>query len=306
MAEKFAFSEKLWYLCTQNIQNTTQMAKIISVLNDKGGVAKTTTVANLGTALWLMGKRVLLIDTDKQCNLTITLDRTAAQGVDSIYEWLLDASIEPPIYSRYEGLSFIPSSRKMSNINTLLADKVHREHYLKKRLSTIEDNFDYILIDCAPGGEGLMNINALAASNGVIIPAKTDFYSIHGKNSIMSLIEDVREGMEIELPVLGYLFVMFDAHTKIGKEIRRYFAENSEVPMIPVQIRRCIKVDECIQNEQTLYEYAPDSTAAEDYMRLAEYILGLPVQPRKKSNPQIWGSKANAAYEQFIKEREEN
>ena len=94
--------------------------------------------------------------------------------------------------------------------------------------------------------------------------------------------------------------------TKIGKEIRRYFAENSEVTMIPVQIRRCIKVDECIQNEQTLYEYAPDSTAAEDYMRLAEYILGLPVQPRKKSNPQIWGSKANAAYEQFIKEREEN
>lgn len=281
------------------------MAEIISVLNDKGGVAKTTTVANLGTALWLLGKRVLLIDTDKQCNLTITLDHTAVQGVDSIYEWLLDPTIDPPIYTRYEGLSYIPSSRKMSNINTLLADKVHREHYLKKRLATIEDNFDYILIDCAPGGEGLMNINALAASTGVIIPAKTDFYSIHGKNSIMSLIRDVREGMEIDLPVLGYLFVMFSAKTKIGKEIRKYFANNAEVPMLPIQIRRCIKVDECIQYEQTLYEYAPDSTAAEDYMRLAEHICGIGVQPRKKSNPTIWGKKANEAYEQFLKDREE-
>ena len=159
----------------QKIKQFRLMAKVISIINDKGGVAKTTTTINLGTALWLLGKRVLLVDTDKQCNMTITIDRTSYKvGVSTLYDWLKDDTIAPPVYERYKGMDYIPSSIRIDELNTWLADKVYRENYLSIRLNALKDMYDYILIDCAPGCNSILNKNAIAASDGVIVPVRTD------------------------------------------------------------------------------------------------------------------------------------
>ena len=161
------------------------MSQVISVLHDKGGCAKTTTAVNLGFALWLLGKKVLLIDTDPQCNLTDTVDKTVHKEADStIYEWMHDSKpgeeLPLPIYTRYDGLDYIPGSHSMSNINAELQLMYNREHRLADFLDIVDPEsgakirnmYDYIFIDCAPGGETLMNTNALVASDFVIVPTE--------------------------------------------------------------------------------------------------------------------------------------
>jgi len=285
------------------------MAQVIAILNDKGGVAKTTTTANLGTALWLLGKKVLLVDTDQQCNLTFTLDRSA-MGVSSdgkpktMYEWLMDIN-RIPVFSRYEGLDFIPSSRDMVNANDYLGNKMGRESYLSKRLELIKNEYDYILIDCAPGGKNLMNTNVLAACNSVIIPAESDIFSIQGAPNLLNFINEVREFTGAPLPILGYLLVKFEANTRMGKEVKNYYNQATETlggPLFPVQIHKCKDCREAPQEEMTLFEYAPNSTAADNYMMVAERLIGL--KTRKKNwSPTTWGKKASDAYKAFINDR---
>lgn len=285
------------------------MAQVIAILNDKGGVAKTTTTANLGTALWLLGKKVLLVDTDQQCNLTFTLDRTA-MGVASdgkpktMYEWLLDIN-RIPVFSRYEGLDFIPSSRDMVNANDYLGNKMGRETFLSKRLELIKDEYDYILIDCAPGGKNLMNTNVLAASDAVIIPAESDIFSIQGAPNLLNFINEVREFTGTPLPILGYLLVKFEANTRMGREVKSYYNQAQDTlggPLFPVQIHKCKDCREAPQEEMTLFEYAPKSTAADDYMMVAERLTG--IKARKKNwNNTVWGKKASDAYNEFVNER---
>ena len=155
------------------------MAHIISLINDKGGVAKTTTTATLGTALWLMGKHVLLIDTDAQRNLTTILDNTSVNTEDNIATWLMGPiDADPPVYERYEGFDFIPSYHEGIDLEYFLRQRAGGDRYLKLRLDLIEHYYDYILIDCSPGSTSLINTNALEASNNVIIPIKSDIYSV--------------------------------------------------------------------------------------------------------------------------------
>lgn len=281
------------------------MAQIIAVLNDKGGVAKTTTTANLGTALWLLGKKVLLVDTDQQCNLTLIMDKTSLLPIDdggpaTLFEWFNDIQ-RIPVFERYPGLDYIPSSRRMADATEILSQKVANEKLLQKRLNLIRDQYDYILIDCIPGGKNLVNTNVLVAADCLIVPTEASFFSVQGAPNLLHFINDVREGYEKELPILGYLLVKFDRNTNLGKEVKRYYNNaNNNIggPLFPIQIRRCQRCNESPGSEMTLFEYAPDSTAADDYMRLAEHILGITV--RKKSwVPSLWGKKSKEAYEEF-------
>ena len=286
------------------------MAQVIAILNDKGGVAKTTTTANLGTALWLLGKKVLLVDTDQQCNLTFTLDRTAMNVASdgqpkTMYEWLLDIN-RIPVFSRYDGFDFIPSSRDMVNANDFLGNKMGRESYLNKRLNLIKDEYDFILIDCAPGGKNLMNTNVLAASDSVIIPAESDIFSIQGAPNLLNFINEVRDFTGTPLPILGYLLVKFESNTRMGREVKNYYNQSTETlggPLFPVQIHKCKDCREAPQEEMTLFEYAPGSTAADDYMMVAERLIG---QKARKKNwtPAAWGKKAAEAYKEFINDRD--
>ncbi len=281
------------------------MAKIIAVLNDKGGVAKTTTTANLGTALWLLGKKVLLVDTDQQCNLTLIMDKTSLLPIDdggpaTLFEWFNDIQ-RIPVFERYDGLDYIPSSRRMADATEYLAQKVASEKLLQKRLNMIKDAYDYILIDCIPGGKNLVNTNVLVAADAIIVPTEASFFSVQGAPNLLHFIDEVREGYDKELPIMGYLLVKFDRNTTLSKEVKRYYGnagENIGGPLFPIQIRRCQRCNESPGSEMTLFEYAPSSTAADDYMRLAEHIEGISVR-KKNWTPEVWGKKSKEAYAKF-------
>lgn len=280
------------------------MGQIISVINDKGGVAKTTTTINLGTALWLLGKKVLLVDTDKQCNMTVTIDKTSySVGITTLYDWMKDDTIEPPIYERYIGLDYIPSSIRIDELNTWLADKVYRENYLSRLLGAIRNEYDYILIDCAPGCNSILNKNAIAASDAVIIPVRTDLYSVQGKDAVRTIVEEINKMMGKNIRILGYLLTQFEK-TRMGREVQSFFKSSTDTPVFPVPIRKCAKCFEAPKEQMSLFEYAADSTAADDYMRLAEQLIGQKARP-KKWIPKEWGRLANEAFDSFLKAQEE-
>ena len=294
------------------------MSQVISLLHDKGGCAKTTSCVNLGFALWLLGKKVLLIDTDPQCNMTDTVDKTVhLEAETTIYDWLHD--FKPgekrslPIYTRYDGLDYVPGSHSMSNINAELQLMYNREHRLSDFLDTVDPEsgakirnmYDYIFIDCAPGGETLMNTNALVASDYVIVPTEAGIYSLQGLPRLLDYIEKVRTQLRCPVSILGYLLVRWNAQKAISKEVKAYYSNEEEVkaPLFPVHIRECVRCTESVAYEMSLFEYSPDSTAADDYMRVAEYLIGRKARP-KTWTPRKWGQIANAAFQQFIKERE--
>ena len=278
--------------------------KTIAILNGKGGVGKTTTTMNLGTALWLLGKRVLLVDCDPQCNLSVTVDKTSFQAnVATLYEWMQSRDIkEVPVYERYPGLEYIPANPRMEELNRWLVDKARREDYLANRLRLISDNYDYILLDCAPAVESLINMNVLVASDAVIVPTRTDFYGVQSQAPLMMRLNEVREVFGKELPVLGYLLTQYEK-TKADKEIGDYFKEQDNIRLFR-PIRKCSACRGALPRQMSLYEYDPSCTAADDYMMLAEKIVGRQTRP-KKWLPSEWGRKARTAYESFIKEQEE-
>ena len=284
------------------------MARVIAIINDKGGVAKTTTTANLGTALWLLGKKVLLIDTDQQCNLTQIMGVEALEPQEdgrpmTLFEWLAEPQ-RIPVYERYDGLDFIPSSREMRNLDRAIGSASGRDTFLRRRLNQIRDDYDFILIDCVPGGKNLSNMNVLAAADEIIVPAEASAFSVNGTPNLKSFFDEVRENVKEDprsLPVLGYLLVRFNGRTSLGKEVRDFYDTPSPAldgPLFPVAIRQCQKCNESPLQEMTLYEYAPDSTAAQDYMTLAQHITGITTT----DTPRQWGEKAKAAFAKYKEE----
>ena len=297
------------------IDKILKMSKVISILHDKGGVAKTTTSMNLGTALWLMGKKVLMIDADKQCNLTMILDRTAiSEHPDgTLYEWMRREQDTPPIYTRYEGLDFIPSCRQMAGLENELVNKKARERILSRLLDSIDvtgekvrDEYDFIIIDCGPGCDTMVNTNALLASDGIIVPMFPESLSLHGVPTIRQAVKEINEELDGNVEIIGYLLTRYNSTKRLHKDIMRE-CQNLEImggPLLPIKIRECVRCAESVANEMSLFEYESTSTAADDYMRLAEYLCGV-TKRNKKFTPESWGKKANEAYEQLLNDRNE-
>lgn len=311
---------------TQNFLNFVQrnrklllnnMAKIISIINDKGGVSKTTTVMNLGTALWLLGKKVLLVDNDPQSNLTLTLDKTAMQTTCNLYTWMLDRKSEVPVYTRYDGFDYIPGSRELGQLEEEIKGKAGSDRYLDLLLKAISRAYDYILIDCAPGGKTLVNMNALEASDEVIIPVRTDLYSVAGRGILMDKIDEIRELQMLSgkpdselLRVAGVLLTQFDKRTEMARNVKEYFKtkakEDPAMPLFPMEVRKCEAVNKAPGSQMSIYEHDANSTAADDYMRLAEYLAAGCRQVTRKItwDPSKWSTKAMSAYNKFIENQQ--
>ena len=263
------------------------MAKVISVLNYKGGVAKTTTTANLGTALWILGKKVLLIDTDDQCDLGLVLGHNHKNDSRTLHDWMLEEGSVPNMYKRYDDLIYIPCGSDPRFIFKL-NDMYRREEVLAECIEMVRPYFDYILIDCKPENS-LMNTNAMVASDSLLVPVDCSGYSIKGLFAIEEEVNKVKKRMNPKLKIEGVLICKYIAGTRASKATEKYFRDNYPDLTYQTRIRQNTRINDTPLRNKTLFEMDPLSNGATDYMSLAEEIAG-------EKRPDNWKEKAIVAW----------
>ena len=256
------------------------MGKVISLVNQKGGVGKTTTSINLASSLGHLDSKVLLIDLDSQSNATTGLGIEKTKIKKSSYDVIMgacdikDAIIKTP----FKNLSIIPSvidlagsEIELMQISTQDRNFVMTEQ-LKRQIETIRDRYDYILIDCPPA-LGILTLNALCASNSVLIPIQCEFYSLEGVNLLLKTILKVQKGVNPNLEIEGVLLTMLDGRTLLGLEVvedvRKFFNEKVFSTIIP----RLVKLVEAPSHGKPIIEYDPKSKGALAYLNLAKEVI---------------------------------
>lgn len=251
------------------------MAHIVSVVNQKGGVGKTTTTLNLAAFLAELGKFVLVIDLDPQANATSGLGIAHAELPHGIYEGIIGARSMRDIVlpTPHEGLKVIPATQALAGAAVELVNVDEREHFLRKALLEIRNDYDYILIDNPPT-LGLLTINGLAASDSVLIPVQAEYYALEGLGQLMNTVNLVRESIKPDLNVMGAVITMYDSRTRLSNEVLqelyRYFPDKIFRSVIP----RSVRLAEAPSFGKTILGYDPASKAARAYERLArEFIM---------------------------------
>ena len=250
------------------------MARIISVANQKGGVGKTTTTVNLGACLSALGKRVLIIDSDAQGNATSGLGIRKPDVKIDIYDVLVnEVPIEETILpTARENLSIVPATLQLAGAEIELTSMMARESRLKTALADVQDNYDYILIDCPPS-LGHLTINAFTASNAILIPVQSEYYALEGLSQLLNTVRLVQKHFNPDLEIEGVLLTMYDARTNLGaevvEEVRRYFAEK----VYDTIIQRNVRLSEAPSHGQPIIDYDPRSKGAEMYEALAKEVL---------------------------------
>ncbi len=255
------------------------MARVYAVVNQKGGVGKTTTVANLGAALAEKGERVLLVDLDAQGNLSAHLGVTADESDEAVtmYEVLRHgAKISDGVVPVFEKLSVIPASLLLSAADLELGGVIGRELLLKRAIQPIVDDYDFIFIDCPPS-LGLLSLNGLVAATRVIVPVQSEFLALHGVRQLLDTIDQVRSAYNPGLAIGGVLLCLHDARRRLARSvadtIREYFGEL----VFKTIIRTNVALAEAPASGTSIHKYDPRSTGSEDYQSLAmELISGGP------------------------------
>lgn len=246
--------------------------RIISLVNQKGGVGKTTTTNNLGASLVKAGKRALLIDLDPQANLSYSLG-VRGEDYKSVYEVLRGtAKLKDIILTHKNGVDLAPSHINLSGVELELASQVGREQILKDALKGVADNYDYILIDCAPS-LGIITLNALVASKEVFIPVQTEVLALQGMSKLLSTIKLVRERLNPELEVTGVIGTMYDSRKKLSEEVIANLEEHFSGKLFKTLIRSNVSLAESPSSGVDIISYKADSYGAKDYQALAEEVI---------------------------------
>ena len=250
-------------------------AKIISVVNQKGGVGKTTTTINLGAAFAELGRRVLLIDFDPQHSLSIGLNVSTRDIEGSVYNLLMDESTQVSDFllkTSVPGMDMIPAHEDLSGAEGGLVNVIAREKILKRVLSTVTDFYDVILIDCQPS-LGLLTVNALTASHWVLVPLECEYFALRGVALLDDIIKKVKANTNPDIELLGILATMFDKKTVHSREVLERISEAFPAHVFDTTIARTVRFPETTVAGEPITSYASSSVGAASYRRLAREII---------------------------------
>lgn len=256
------------------VSHAIGQTKILAIINQKGGVGKSTTAVNLAAALGSIDKEVLLVDLDPQGNATsgYGIDKRALDGC--VYDVLLgEASAEDVILSCVaKGVDILPSTINLAGAEVELVNEMARENRLKSALGGLRGRYDYVLIDCPPS-LGLLTINALVAADKLLVPIQCEFYALEGVTKLLDSMKRVKAMLNPSLDIFGIVLTMYDSRTNLANqvvnEVRSFFGDAVFETLIP----RTVKLSEAPSYGQSILEYAPDNKGALAYNDLAKEVI---------------------------------
>lgn len=256
------------------VKHVVGQTKVMAIINQKGGVGKSTTAINLSAALGEMGKQVLLVDLDPQGNSSSGLGIEKSQVNNCVYDVLLnDSPIEDVIIPDVcEGLDLVPATINLAGAEVELVSEMARENRLKDAVGSLRGKYDYIFIDCPPS-LGLLTVNALVAADKLLIPIQCEFYALEGVTKLLDSMKRVKTRLNPSLDIFGVVLTMYDGRTTLSRqvvdEVRKYFGKTVFTTMIP----RTVKLSEAPSFGQPITQYDPTGKGASTYIELAKEVI---------------------------------
>jgi chromosome partitioning protein len=252
------------------------LSRIIALVNQKGGVGKSTTAVNLGAALAVLGKRVLVVDSDPQGNTTTGFGIDKTQLRRDVYDVLLqETSIEETIVgTEVEGLALVPATINLAGAEIELVSALSRETRLRHAVVRVAEQYDFVFIDCPPS-LGLLTINALTAADECIIPVQAEYYALEGLSQLTNVVRRVREALNPSLHVSGVLVTMFDGRTRLALEVLEELEKFFPQQMFKTQIPRNVRISEAPSFGKPVILFDVKSRGAQAYLALAREMLEL-------------------------------